>query len=363
LKQYVVVGGGIIGLSLVLELINKVVQKSDIVTLITPEDIYNPQTGYNSNKVIALSDVNYEFFVNMGIKIEANKINAINMIDGADFCKINASNINLSCLGYCISWQDIYKKLCEKIIALKSVQIIQNKIEQETDLLKIVDTAHHVFLCDGGNIKLSGTKFYEHDYKQDIVICRGDCNQYVDGEAFEFFTDDGALAILPHKKQVVCLFSLSHHKSQELISNVDYLHQNIKKNISNYLEVDFNNKDIVCYPLKLRYLSYNPYSKITFLGNAAHTIHPIMAQGLNLGLKNLQLLIKILNVQGISGIESYHKISKINIIKTSKFIHYLALYSTHHNKFNKIRLLKSTLWHTVSKLHLMQKALFMFLQY
>jgi 2-octaprenyl-6-methoxyphenol hydroxylase len=363
MKEYVVVGGGVIGLSLVLELINKVIDPSDSVTLITPEDLSNPKIGNNSNKIIALSDINYEFIASLGLNVEGVKINSINMIDGDYVCKFNAGNIGLGCLGYCVSWQDIYIELCKKICTLNKVKIIQKKIEYESELLEIADKVHHVFLCDGGNIHLAGTSFDEYDYQQDMVICRGVSNDYQNGEAFELFTTQGALAVLPYKNQVICLFSLSKNVAQNFTKDPARLHQLIKHNVSKYVNVEFENDEIVCYPLKLRYLTKNCHSKITFLGNAAHTIHPIMAQGLNLGLKNLQLLIKILKIEGVHGISSYIKVSRINILKTAKLVHWLALYSKNNNRFSRGSIIKSILWRSFAKLPLVQKIFFAFLQY
>ncbi len=363
MKEYVVVGGGVIGLSLVLELINRVIQPSDFVTLITPEDLGNPKIGYNSNKIIALSDINYEFLTSLGLSVDAIKINSINMIDGSAFCKFDANSIGLGCLGYCVSWQDIYLELCKKICVSKQVKIIQKKIECESELLEIANRAHHLFLCDGGNIHLTGTNFYEHDYQQDMLICRGTCSDYKEGDTFEFFTSQGALAILPYKNQVICLFSLSKNIAESFAQNPEKLHQLIKHNVGKYINIEFAGDEIARYPLKLRYIAKNYHSKITFLGNAAHTIHPIMAQGLNLGLKNLQLLIKILRIEGVSGISSYNKVSKMNILQTAKFVHWLAVYSKNHNKFNRIGFIKSILWRSFAKLHLVQKAFFAFLQY
>lgn len=363
MKEYVVVGGGVIGLSLVLELINKVIEPSDSVTLITPEDLHNPKIGSNSNKIIALSDINYEFLRGLDLNVEGSKINSINMVDENAVCKFNAVSIGLGCLGYCVSWQDIYTELCRKICTLHKVKIIQKKIEYEAELLEIADKVHHLFLCDGGNIHLAGTSFDEHDYQQEMVICRGVSKDYQDGEAFEFFTKQGALAVLPYKNQVICLFSLSKNVAQNFTKDPALLHQLIKDNISKYVNVEFENNEIVCYPLKLRYLTKNCHSKITFLGNAAHTIHPIMAQGLNLGLKNLQLLIKILKTEGVSGISSYTKVSRMNILKTAKFVHWLALYSKNNNRFSRSSIIKSILWRGFAKLPLVQKVFFAFLQY
>lgn len=364
MAQYIVIGGGVIGLSLVAELSKKIINENDVIVLITPEDLHNPlNNNYNNDKVIALSDINYEFLLNLGLNLTPSKVETIRMLDDGSFCEFHAHNVGLSCLGYCVSWQEIYTQLCSQICQLKNVDIVKAKVHNIEEIQQNYPKYKHIFLCDGGNIQLPQIKYIEHDYHQYMLICRGKSNNYTKATAYEFFTPYGALAVLPYEEEVICLFSMLNQQAQECINNPSVLHEIIKQYTAKQIDIKFSNNSIAKYPLKLRYVENNPYPNITVLGNAAHTIHPIMAQGLNLGLKNLQLLIKTMQYEGVTAYEKYKNASKINIIQTTKFTHYLALYSKNNLRFKPFGMIKKALWGFANQLHPMQKIVFGFLQH
>lgn len=367
MKEYIVVGSGLIGLSLVLELANKVIENQDRITLITVDDIYQPISGVDSNKIMVLSDLSYNFFINLDINIDCNKIDTIHIMDGNARYQIHDYDLKLGGLGYCVAWPNLYLELCKKVTKIPSLTVINKKINNEAELLDLSKYAHHVFICDGGNLKITGVKFKNYNYQQEILIARGNSYNYQYNEACEIFTPDGALAVLPYQQQLICLFSLSKPLSDHVMKDFNQFQKMVKQYTKPYFNLEFNNDSLVRYPVRSRFMISNHNSKITFLGNAAYNIHPIMAQGFNLGLKNLQLLVKILAKKSVTGKLEYDKISNLNALKTETVIHYLALYGKYNNRvFDNMlsRLgMKRLFWHKFAKINWLQKSFFAFLQY
>lgn len=365
MKKYVIVGGGIVGLALALELAQKIAKGCCEVVLITPENLQQPVENQpvannNTKKIIALSDINYEFLLSLNLRLTPSQVNQIQMVDGKSSCCFIAHNVGLSCIGYCVSWQEIYVQLCRKVCEQSNIKIVSAKVD---DLEALSLQYDHVFLCDGGNIQLTRLHYVEHDYQQQMLICRGIGAVKTSGTAYEFFTPYGALAILPYNEQMICLFAMSNKNAGDCLANPEQLHQIIKNYTSSHCDITFEDNDVATYPLKLRYVDKNPYQNITLMGNSAHTIHPILAQGLNLGLKNLQLLIKLMQYSPNDALPKYEKLSKANILQTVKFTHYLALYSNNHSKFSALSVGKELVWKIVNKVHPIQKLVFSFLQH
>ena len=166
---------------------------------------------------------------------------------------------------------------------------------------------------------------------------------------------------------LVCLFSLPCEKSEQFIKQPQQLHSVIQQQIKLYVDIKFSDDQVYSYPLRSKFLIKNDNSNITFLGNAAYSLHPIMAQGFNLGVKNLQLLVKILSRQGLAGIKDYDKISHSNAIKTEKVVNSLAYYAQRSNSTlqswtSKLGV-KDLLWTAFEKSYSMQKFFFNFLKY
>ncbi|MEZ5672970.1 MAG: FAD-dependent monooxygenase [Thiotrichaceae bacterium] len=62
----------------------------------------------------------------------------------------------------------------------------------------------------------------------------------------------------------------------------------------------------VAHPLRLMHLAQLTQPRVVFIGNAAHTLHPVAGQGLNLGLRDVATLADLLShtsVQTIGNIE------------------------------------------------------------
>ena len=106
------------------------------------------------------------------------------------------------------------------------------------------------------------------------------------GHAYQLFTDKGALAFLPINKKVASVIWSLDNSALELDYNIDEISKKINEifiSITGKLDVLYMKK----YKLNFEYSKKIISKSIVLLGDAAHSLHPIAGQGLNLSIKDI----------------------------------------------------------------------------
>jgi len=135
-----------------------------------------------------------------------------------------------------------------------------------------------------------------HDYGQTAIICNVTPEQVHRGRAFESFTPTGPFALLPHRDgRCGLVWSVATAQAGELNALGDDEFLRLAENhfgpaLGAWRKVGRRSS----YPLKLVRAKTDWRSRLLILGNAAHAIHPIGAQGFNLGLRDVAVLAEIL---------------------------------------------------------------------
>jgi 2-octaprenyl-6-methoxyphenol hydroxylase len=136
----------------------------------------------------------------------------------------------------------------------------------------------------------------EHDYGQSAVICNVTPQQHHRGRAFERLTPSGPFAILPHAgSRCGLVWSVASGDAPGLMemAESEFLvaaHERFGNDLGPFLKMGKRS----CYPLKLVRANKDIHQRCVIIGNAAHTIHPVGAQGFNLGLRDVAVLAEIL---------------------------------------------------------------------
>jgi 2-octaprenyl-6-methoxyphenol hydroxylase len=107
-----------------------------------------------------------------------------------------------------------------------------------------------------------------------------------DGHAYQFFTNKGALAFLPINKKLASVIWSLDNTASELNDDIDTVSKKINEifiSVTNKLEVI----DIKKYKLNFNYSRKIISGSIILMGEAAHSLHPIAGQGLNLSIKDI----------------------------------------------------------------------------
>lgn len=135
------------------------------------------------------------------------------------------------------------------------------------------------------------------DYQQHAVVCEVAHEKSNEYTAYERFTPSGPLALLPlseHNSAVV--LTVAKHETQYVLDLDDehfsnLLHDKIGLRLGKFSNVSERKS----YPLSMVYSKKQAEKGVIMVGNAAHTLHPIAAQGLNLGLRDVAMLAEIIS--------------------------------------------------------------------
>jgi len=141
-----------------------------------------------------------------------------------------------------------------------------------------------------------GIEVERHDYGQTAVICNVTPEQDHRGRAFECFTPSGPFAVMPHVNgRCGLIWCVESDRTEELLNlpDAEFLRRARERfggHLGNFLKVGKRSS----YPLRLVRAEEDVRPRAVILGNAAHAIHPIGAQGFNLGLRDVAVLAEVL---------------------------------------------------------------------
>ena len=141
-----------------------------------------------------------------------------------------------------------------------------------------------------------GIDVERHDYHQTAVICNVTPEQDHRGRAFECFTPSGPFAVMPHVQgRCGLIWCEDSDRAQELLELPDgeFL-QRAQHRFGDHLGAFLKLGRRSSYPLRLVRAREDTRPRAVILGNAAHAIHPIGAQGFNLGLRDVAVLAEVL---------------------------------------------------------------------
>jgi 2-octaprenyl-6-methoxyphenol hydroxylase len=161
-------------------------------------------------------------------------------------------------------------------------------IEYQQNGTKHTLHAQLAVVADGGKLLAQQFPPEVHDYGQSALITHITCAAPQTNTAFERFTPQGPLALLPFKEGYELVWTAPHQLAQEMLAWEDAhflreLHQHFGDRVGEFLTVDKR----TCFPLGLRRApSATPMPHTVLLGNAAQTMHPVAGQGFNMGLRD-----------------------------------------------------------------------------
>lgn len=164
--------------------------------------------------------------------------------------------------------------------------------------------ARLVVAADGGNSavrRLTGTPARSAGYGQTAIIANVRTEQPHRDTAYERFTETGPLALLPawsaepdvHRCAMV--WTARDAQVEELLgldedAFLERLQARFGMRLGRLLAVSARH----AYPLSLLHMPQQVKPRLVFIGNAAHTLHPVAGQGFNLGLRDVAALAQVL---------------------------------------------------------------------
>ncbi len=209
-------------------------------------------------------------------------------------------------LGYLVEAHAIVSALREKAGNTAGLSFITHAelsgIRTHSDRVEVVwgeegegASARLLIGCDGGDSfvrKSAGISFPGHDYKSKGLVATVSLVHPHNGVARQKFLKNGPFAVLPLPNNKASLvWSEGEEVAQALcaLSDQDF-ELELREKLGDFLGEFKLEGGRFSYPLKMRVADSFAAERIALAGDAAHTIHPLAGQGLNLGLKDVAAL-------------------------------------------------------------------------
>lgn len=204
-------------------------------------------------------------------------------------------------LGYVVNYHELYTALRSLIqqgqtdyqtgAQVTSFQTNAQRtsvLYQQNGTSRLVSTGLLV-LADGGKLaeQVPEVNYQIHDYNQSAIIANLKAGSPERGAAFEHFTLDGPLALLPSGGGYALVWTLPAEKTETILQLEDqaFLSQ-LQDSFGNRLGNFVATGKRTSFPLILKHASNVTSRRTVLIGNAAQTLHPVAGQGFNLGLRD-----------------------------------------------------------------------------
>lgn len=156
-------------------------------------------------------------------------------------------------------------------------------------------TARLVIVADGSGEALPGIHRRKIDYRQHAVIGLLAAAAMQPGVAFERFTGDGPVALLPFEAGYALVWTATPDRAAALLAMDEAaflaaLHGHFGDRVGAFTAVSQRSS----FPLSLQFAAQVTGRRSVVLGNAAQALHPIAGQGFNLGLRDVWSLAQVL---------------------------------------------------------------------
>lgn len=291
-KSVVIIGGGMVGLALA----NKLAQSGIAVDLYEhhqPELDFVPGT---SERVSAITLQSRQLLQSLGTwdALREAAVAPVTQIDAWTYTnsgrvQFAAADIGQRNIAFIIENREIQRVLWQAASDNPHIMI-------HTDSIDELPEAKLVIGADGGRSRvraLAGIELRERAYGQHAIVATLATTKPHQQHAYQNFLQTGPLGVLPlaDPHHVSIVWSAEDTYAHELM-NMDEASFNIA--VSNALDLTLGKLTLMSkrhlFPLIMRHAQQYVKPGIALVGDAAHTIHPLAGQGVNLGFKDVLVL-------------------------------------------------------------------------
>lgn len=316
-----IIGGGMVGISLALLLAQ---QQRWKIALLESQPVQGKAPDYSPSfdaRSTALSWSSSEIFKTIGvweqIRQQACAISTIHVSDRGHMglCRINASEVGVDALGHVVENNWLGAALMEKLAATDihlqgSVEVKSIRARAEAMQIAIVTEGTEqtinsklLVIADGAgsqSAQMLGIQQHSKAYGHSAIIANLSLQQPHKAVAYERFTDQGPMALLPlsdyeNSSRSALVWTQPTALAESLMAEHDgnflsALQERFGDRLGQFKQIGKR----AIYPLALTTSEEQVRRRLVVVGNAAHSLHPVAGQGFNLSLRDIATLASCL---------------------------------------------------------------------
>ena len=295
----IISGGGIIGCYVHLRL-----KQAGILSQVIEKG--SPLKVSSQNiRTISLNPSTYKLLLEIGIELESASVKTIKVSDGDSSGRIQftADEVNEEALSHVAMFDELLEKIQDKALNAIKYESEITSISKLDTLTKITlnnNSEHQTSLLigsDGRNspvAKLSNFVSKTNDYKQTaFTFLAKEKSDHNNSTASQIFSNKGIFALMPIKHLNENMFSVVWSVPNEILKDTNkdnFIAENIDAMTSKINSKITLESNIISFPLSNHHLDSYMKEGVVVVGDAAHSIHPLAGQGINLGFADADIL-------------------------------------------------------------------------
>ena len=297
-QSVLISGGGIVGSFIGLELAAREIP----FKIIEKKSFASSKNDHIRSLTLNLSAS--ERLKDLGVKTESSPIQRMKIFDGSGSGKLSfdCNDANINYLAKVFSFNDLREDLIKKvessvtigdeITSFKAMESgIQAKLSNgstiESDLLVIAEGRNSTLA------KSIASENFSKDYEQVAKTFIVEIPELNPDEAIQVFHEKEIFALMPYKNgaemnQFSVVWSMPKELALDLsLDNLSTHLQKFEKKLSCKIQAT---SELLSFPLSAHHLDEYCDNGVCIIADAAHSIHPLAGQGINLGISDAIIL-------------------------------------------------------------------------
>jgi 2-octaprenylphenol hydroxylase len=310
----VIIGGGLVGASLASALKNSGLR----LALIEGQPLPEFDSGWDS-RIYAFTPGNVDFLKECGAwqRLDMSRVQQVEEMrvfgDTGSRLNFSAYEIGAPELAFIMEsrllqhalWQGLHEQ--DNLTLIQPAQCAEMSLQDDVARLKLKDgrwiRARLIVGADGRDSWARHQTLMPEvptPYRQHGVVANFDISKAHRGIAYQWFTPEGILALLPLPgRRISIVWSVSPEHSTELLA---LTHEEFSARVSAASNHTLGELHVITPPaafaLRVLNLAHLTKPRLALVGDAAHNVHPLSGQGVNLGLRDVRELAKVVQQRG-----------------------------------------------------------------
>jgi 2-polyprenylphenol 6-hydroxylase len=305
--EVITVGAGLVGAAFALALRDSALR----IALVESAPPRPPSEEWDS-RIYAISPASVDFLIELGVwqRLDFDRIQRVERMeihgDRTDSrLHFSAYEAGAQALAYIVESGRLQYALWQ---ALQDTQVELCAPVRVAELslpggLRLEDgrayTAQLIVGADGANSRVrqaADIAMTAHNYGQRGVVANFDCAEPHQESAYQWFLGDSVLALLPlPSRRVSMVWSVENARAEDLIAmEAEALCAEVERACGARLGSLKALGTAQAFPLQLMRAHRCAASGLALIGDAAHVVHPLAGQGVNLGFSDARVLARVL---------------------------------------------------------------------